>query len=93
MLVSTGLCFKTKHDTTVDSFCSLRGGSIFIRHQDLMHPSSESFSFGTLKDITLFFFFLNSHLQQHNAKTEEQEKNETKKKRLRLCESSKEPRK
>lgn len=54
-----------------DSFCSLRGGSIFIRHQDLMHPSSESFSFGTLKDITLF---LNSHLQQHNAKTKEQEK-------------------
>lgn len=36
-----------------------------------MHPSSESFSFGTLKDITLF---LNSHLQQHNAKTKEQEK-------------------
>lgn len=40
-----------------------------------MHPSSESFSFGTLKDITLF---LNSHLQQHNAKPKNK-KNETKK--------------
>lgn len=41
-----------------------------------MHPSSESFSFGTLKDITLFFFFNYSHLQQHNANPKNK-KNET----------------
>ena len=74
-----------------DSFCSLQGGSIFIRHQDLMHPSSESFSFGTLKDITLFFFFFFffkfsfTTTQRKNQRT--RKKNETKEKeRLRLCE-------
>lgn len=55
----------------MDSFRSLQGGFDFYSSSGLMHPSSESFSFGTLKDITLFFFF-NSHLQQHNAKTKEQ---------------------
>ena len=33
------------------------GGFNFYSSSGLMHPSSESFSFGTLKDITLFFFF------------------------------------
>lgn len=71
--VSVNMIFFSSDHTwyDMDSFRSLQGGFDFYSSSGLMHPSSESFSFGTLKDITLFFFF-NSHLQQHNAKTKEQ---------------------
>lgn len=61
-----------------------RGVDFFIRHQDLMHPSSESFSFGTLKDIRLFclkFHILSFTTTQRETKEQEKKNKE----RLRLC--------
>lgn len=43
-----------------------------------MHPSSESFSFGTLKDIVFLFFCFNLSFTTTQSKTKEQE-NEIKK--------------
>lgn len=56
-------------------FFALLGFNCFIRHQDLMHPSSESFSFGTLKDIMLFFLLKEIFIYNNTNATPPPKKN------------------